>query len=1064
MRTSPFRRSATALLPLAAAIMLAPAAKAADLLWTNWGIISTPPQIDAINFENRGTMSIVTEFSFETSNTRNYTNTGVMVGTPGWHFATMPSNMGFPSPAANFVNTDGGLIRSVDTFQTIIIGDIGVPLGPVSPASWLWVDADNIINNNGSRLTVGASGWLRLRGETINLNRGGLEVTSVEAMGSGTITGTNFFPDSSIYDIYWGQETIGLPPGRPTSPIWSGALGGIAQTPNHTINTPGNGPAQQWAFSIAPNYADSMDVTNFSTIVVVTNVLGITNLPGPGGTISNLPFGEVVIEPLFVPTNITRQALFVSVSDPSIMGIDSDWRRSSIGTNLYWTPQVGIFTLGTNVVTGTSELNPIYMYDTLASSPARALLRNETRPRNTDTFRPTNYVVSRVSMLGGGVAGAGWPADDFLYVPRFFSNNVVAMDMAGYGAFINNLPSDVPSIPAGTVTNLPGRVQVYADALDMRRTRIRGEGEIRVETAHLIGSSNAVVDSEHLSFFLTSTNENLRFVSLAKEQVSRLRGQLYMWSGLWNNEGTYITTNYLVTTNFDTNTPPNPVDMNVTRVDLTNGVIFNLHAWIISGDLLRATFPVTVWDFVNHSDNVVVEDRLNVVQSFDVDATNFTLNGAITFTNAVIESWINTTFFASLDELAWTNIPNLMRFTNNGTLRVPSVIHFGDDRPRPDDPMVALPLHYWVNKGTIITASMLVNSDYYQNSGSLRISGPLNFEGITGALENGQSSSVQTRFASQNLRMNNHSLQARTLTLEVPGNLSDAGAGTSNSVVVTRGFQMLVKPATGDLLGTTMETVLPSFAQIDHSWAGEDRGESSAGYVNNAALGSLIISTAANAVDPFAYFTAPGPGRALYVDFLDIAALGANWDSWIEIDPNLTIYFATARVGFTIPNLPNGVAQTPEEYLDGKLGGRLRWVQSYAGGSSSVAVLVDGVTRYMNIALRNSRVIDSDNDGIPNYFDTTPLGGSTPSLVTGLVLKPSLVNPNLINNTKAFNMSWMAAPNSIYQIEVATDLVNADWQPLTLYTNKLSTAQPASFTDNKSSAVKQRFYRVRVKQ
>lgn len=544
-----------------------------------------------------------------------------------------------------------------------------------------------------------------------------------------------------------------------------------------------------------------------------------------------------------------------------------------------------------------------------------------------------------------------------------------------------------------------------------------------------------------------------------------MRGSMFMWSGAWNNEGYLISTNYSVSTNFDTNTPPVPIDVNITRADVTNYIVFNLHAMLVDGDRLLATLPVTVWDVVNRSDNLIIDDRMSVVQSFDIDATNFTLNGVINFTNARLDSWIGTSFFAYLDDFVWTNAPNLMRFTNTGTLNVPSTIHFGDDRPDPSQPMQNRPLDIWVNKGNMTTASLLVDSHYFQNSGTLTINGPLSLTGQNGSLEDGQSVSVQTTITPGNLRINNYSMRTRILNLNVPGNLSDAGFGTSNSVVVTRGFHLLRKPATGDLLGSTLQTILPNFAQIDHTWAGEDRGATTAGFANNAAVGSLVISTAfAQTIDPLAAFKGTGPGRALYVDYLDLGALGANWESWLEIDPSITIYYAKARLGITPPNLPNGIPQTPEEYLDGKFGGHLRWVRDYAGGLSSVAVLVDGATKYMNSALRNSRVIDSDNDGIPNYFDATPLGGSTPGLVSGLVLKSALVKHNLMNNAKAFNLTWLAAPNTVYQIEVATDLVSPNWQILTLYTNKLSTDQPATFTDVKSSAVKQRFYRVRVKQ
>jgi hypothetical protein len=1051
-----FRRIAPllAIVPL----LVVGTAQAADQSWGNTGLISVPPQIDAFSFFNSGTIDIYTEKAFETSSTRNFTNTGTMLGTPGWHFATIPSTIGVATPAETFINKDGGLIRSYDPPTLVYSGTFQNPVP--RDGSYLWVEADHIVNVNNSRLSVGANGWLRLRGKDVNVNRGALEVMSIIPVGSFSIDETTFDPDAGIFDIYWGGTNIANPPGQNTSAIWNGTS---ASTPVHQITTPGSPIARSWAFGILPTHADSITVTNYGIRIWVTNLVGV---PEPWeGTISNIAFTNIVAEEIFIPTNITRQAVFVSVSDPSVMGVDFGWFPSSDFTNVFYTPNIRISTISSNIVDASAELNQLYLYDTLASSPIRVLMANSASALNYETYRPTNYNLARMPMLGGlGAMGDGWPEATFLYEPGVFSNRVTAIDYSAYGAFVNNRATDAPIVPAGTVTNLPGRVQIYADSLDLRRARIRSEGEVILKTEHLVGSANADIDSEYLGFFLSSTNETLRVVNLAKEQVARTRGDLFIWSGVWNNDAVYYITNWIVTTNLDTNNVA--VDINVTRADYTNDVIYNLYALLVSGDNLGATFPVVVWDMVNHADNLIVDDRMSLVQNFELDATNFTLNGSITFSNASLTSWIGTSYFVSLPDWVYTNSPNLMRFTNNGTLTVPNTVHFGDDRPNPAHPTENLPLDAWVNRGTLNTSSLEVDSGFFQNSGSLLVNGPMSIVGGTGSLEGGASSSAQSRFAFTNLRLKDYALSATILDLEVTGTLADAGVGASSSVTVTRGFNLWTKPQMGDLLGSTFRTVLPNFAQTDHTWAGEDRGASAAGYMNNAAIGSLVIEPAASpALDPLGYFKGSAPGKALYVDYLDLGALGQQWSTYLEIDPSLTIYYATARLGFTPPTLPNGIVQTPEEYLNGKLDGRLQWVQDYSGGLSSVAVLVDGATRYMNSALRNSRVIDSDNDGTPNYFDSTPLGGST-SLAgasEGVTLKPAWVNPNLINDTKAFAMSWLAAPNTVYQIEVATDLSLADWKPLTLYTNKLSTAQPASFMDTKSSAIKQRFYRIRAK-
>ncbi|MRR36829.1 hypothetical protein EG829_19640, partial [bacterium] len=124
----------------------------------------------------------------------------------------------------------------------------------------------------------------------------------------------------------------------------------------------------------------------------------------------------------------------------------------------------------------------------------------------------------------------------------------------------------------------------------------------------------------------------------------------------------------------------------------------------------------------------------------------------------------------------------------------------------------------------------------------------------------------------------------------------------------------------------------------------------------------------------------------------------------------MTIYYATARLGFEPPPGPGGVPQSPEEYLNGMFEGRLRWVSGYAGANSSVAVVVDGKTVMMNVALRNSRTTDSDEDGVPNYFDATPLGGGE---IAGAA-RPS-VSATIGSNGpqgRGLAISWNAAPKS----------------------------------------------------
>ena len=437
MRTSPseLRRPTFGnLLPLlAAALFLAPATYATDALWTNIGSITVPPQIDAINVVNSGVIDIFTDLPFETSNTQNVTNSGSIYATPGWFFNNAPTTIGERRPLANFVNKAPDSSRLWMYPRAFFI--IGQP-GSATTPSYLWVSATNIVNQG--RVTVGAGGWLKLVGDNVNLTRGGVEVTSIIPVGSENIV-SNYFPDAGIFDIYWGGTNIALPPGIPTHTMWDGT---IARPPTHDITVAGGfGFQQRCSFAMYGDYADTFGQTNGFIAVTVTNIIGLTNPPS-GPTITNLQETNIVVQTILVPTNVTRQAAFVGVSDPATLSANIYWHNSSNPTNVYKTPEVELVFISDNNVSGSQEYNTVYVYDTLASeTDLRGLLRNVSSPQNLDTYRPANYLVSRLQSgnYGFSFTGDGYPDRYYLWDPSF-TNRFAAAEYAAYGAYVANIP------------------------------------------------------------------------------------------------------------------------------------------------------------------------------------------------------------------------------------------------------------------------------------------------------------------------------------------------------------------------------------------------------------------------------------------------------------------------------------------------------------------------------------------------------------------------------------------------------------------------------------------------
>jgi hypothetical protein len=443
---------------------------------------------------------------------------------------------------------------------------------------------------------------------------------------------------------------------------------------------------------------------------------------------------------------------------------------------------------------------------------------------------------------------------------------------------------------------------------------------------------------------------------------------------------------------------------------------------------------VIVHELVTRSANVVVEDNLTIGQLLSFDAQRLTLNGSIT-----LDQGSGTT--------NW-NIavaPNVRYFTNGGSLSVWNEAHFGDDLPTPYSAFINR------NTGTIDAWSLRVKSDYFQNNGSLLSVDSMILQTLNGKLENGSSSSGgNTEFVAGTLKFNNYNLVASgALNFEVTSALFDAGAASANVLTVDHGFNLLVKPPTGDMLGTTFRTRAPDWSYPEHTWAGQDRGASVAGYSNNVAIGQLVLGPVG--LGPFYTFSGTSTANGLYADLLDLTSLGAGYTNELQIDPNLTIYYAAAKLGVT-PPASNGIPQLPEEYLNGQFGGRLRWVPEYAGPNSSTDVVINGQTVKVNTALRNSQIIDSDGDGIPNYFDATPFDS--------LVLTGAMVDNNP-PTPQAFAITWQAMPNIAYQVEFTTNSTLINWQPLTGYTNHGPAKISATVWDtNASPSAVRRFYRI----
>ncbi len=975
-----------------------------------------PPQINATAFLNLGDFSVFSPLPYDFQNTLYYTNRGTMLAAPGFRF-DFTDDAGIRRPAALFVNDSVGTVAGVDAIAYLGYNNFYYQ-------TMLDIRATNVIN--AGYLGVGNEGSMRLVGQNINLTRGALEVAAITGSPSANsyyeVTDSDprpdqFEPDNGIYDLYWGagQQQIPVPGPINTANIlrfFGADL--VATAPAHMVQ---QGSPTGWipALPGAPtSFQTAVSGSYFTafgnTGVVASTFLTLTNFDG---SISNL----------IVPTNIFRGAIVVGVNDTNF-AVRAKFGFAGPALLGFGINGVEIASSHTNVVTGQEEVNRLHFIDYLGSDTNTLIVTNNVVL--TPTGRPYDYEIWRdypfFENLG---ANGNTPLfNGFLYNGTF--SNVFATNLyAGYGATIDNLQNRPPAVPDVGATNTPGRIEIVGDSVDLTKARIQGVTTVQVKAAHLKNSSGALVDVENLIYDLSSTNGLLTVRNLAKDSTIQVRGGARMWTGIWSNQFALILSNWFIdaTTNYF-----NPV---------TNPVDINLYCWILSADALTRTQQVVTHTLALNSTNVVIDDPLLVSDRLEITAEGLTLNTNLTLSGELID---------------WTHeyTPGVRYLTNNGRINIPNVGYFGTDYPEGQR------LERFVNTGTLNALAHEIAAVQYEDSGTVLAQNDLRLNAAT-AILNGAFHSIAgaAHYYGQDYKLTDLRLIAsRGFFINITNSLADGGPGAGNSIELTDGFQLVRKPALGDLLGTEILTTAPRFVSVGHTWAAEDRGATSAGFLNNVAVGKLTLDSQPGGElrlgPPTDALGFPLPGQyGLYVDYLEFGtnrvagnpSVADDPESVIVIEPGLTLYFGTSNLG--------------NEELDGRFEGRLRWVRDYSGPASGVDVaLRDGRTIRVNVGLVDSQTIDSDGDGLVNGFDIFPFDDV---LITDFRI--ASVNPFTTE------LAWRAAAETAYQVSFATNLTAPKWSVFAGATNSAPTIQVLSVRHTLDTGANppgglERYYRV----
>jgi hypothetical protein len=247
---------------------------------------------------------------------------------------------------------------------------------------------------------------------------------------------------------------------------------------------------------------------------------------------------------------------------------------------------------------------------------------------------------------------------------------------------------------------------------------------------------------------------------------------------------------------------------------------------------------------------------------------------------------------------------------------------------------------------------------------------------------------------------------------------------------------MLVQPTNSDLLFTHITSKAGNFQAIPHIWNAQNRGATNcAGYTNNLAVAKLTLDGSLQSLFRFA---APAGcnNRAMYIDYLELLNEATNHVESIFIETNLTLFVANANV--------------PPRKLELTHGGRIRWVPYYAGPFSTTNMTYPSGHSYaFNIALVTDKELDSDQDGLPNASDPTPI----------FVNESFDLNISLLSGPPVKSViSWISLGGTTNWLESKSPLAT-NWSPMATVVSG-PTRSRLAVTNSLSNDL--RFYRVRI--
>jgi hypothetical protein len=815
-----------------------------------------------------------------------------------------------------------------------------------------------------------------------------------------------FVQDSSpnvSYNVYFSSNT-------PT------ALGGGADLVQDTIEWVGS-YVDPVTGATATNYLYLDDATAIST-----NELPVNGIPFSG-----------------MPANFT----FVSSKTPFDLNTLASpafpfgYFGVSVVTNFY--SYVNAQLVSTTTATNASKTNPS---GALTNLPGRiSITASGELNLNLASISGANYLTLSATNRFAGSAGAA-----------------IVCPYTDISIGVTNGPLNVTNVLQAAMPNWNGTIEAWSGRWFFATNGVTNDFRVLLVSSHLTATTlaqvqhlnlysrtNSVVISDLFNvqgtLFIDATNLTLTTNGVGNGATSP-QGELNLESGaiLWpsslpnlrnlTNSGAIRIQNLAQFANSWTGVIVTPATPAVAAAGTLSEVVTSGNVAVSN----KVTIGTNIYTFVNTLSNKVA-NQVKIAPTFDGSMSNliaainhaagagtsYSTNGkankfvqaglltshgfAVTAkTNGSSGNSIVTTNSAATTNLTWNGHATL----SGGANAVPATTNFGT---------FSIPYDNFINHGLISDLGATISAKYFENGGFFLNNslGSFNLQSLDVLLTNGLlTAGGDVSITARSLVASNLLLQAgRSLTLRVTNLLTDTGPANGNIWYVGGtnlvGLNLPIKPLAGDLLGTTISCTAPGpNKQVVNTWAGRDYGVSTAGYVNNAAIGVLVLD-ALGASSTFK-FNGAGVSNALYVDELVLLDTATNFNATqvnaLNISSNMVIYYADALLG-------NGASVASK--LNHLNGNRLRWVAAYAGYFSSTNIVYPGgITNALNRPLVESITLDSDGDGIPNASDPTPLFTSNQWAVV-------IVPPTPANTNKAL-FTWHSIPGATNVLESTTNM------------------------------------------